>query len=615
MAGRAGKSSNLVVWAVLGLLVFALGGFGISNFGGSVRSIGAVGDAEITTSDYAFALQSALRAAQAQGQTVSLATPAGEDLAASVRRQLLGAAALESEASRLGLSVGDERVRAEVLATPAFQGPDGQFDRQAYGFTLRQNGLSEAQFESRIRREAASGLVGSAVLAGLVPPAAQVDALAAYAGERRDILWARLDPSALTEPLPEPTEAEIEAQYAATPEAYTEPEKRRLTYVALTPEMVIGDIAVDEAELRALYAERSDEYNRPERRLVERLVFPSPEEAQAAKAALDAGTSSFEALVEARGLKLSDIDLGDVAEADLGAAGAAVFALPGPGVAGPAETPLGPALFRVNAVLAAEETPFEEVREALTDELALDRARREIADLREGIDDLLAGGATLEEVDAETPMELGTIELGPDTADGIAAYAGFRDAAAAITADDFAELHELEDGGLVAMRLDALLPPALLPIEDVRDRVVADWRGTETLRRLTARAEEIRAAVTAGASLLAQGLAPETETGLARDSFLDGAPEGLVGAVFDLAEPGETVALAEGDTVHIAHLTAIVPEDPATGDSAPLREGLSATLLRGLQDDISTLFMQALENERGITLDQAAIAAVHAQFP
>ncbi|MDH3263047.1 MAG: peptidyl-prolyl cis-trans isomerase, partial [Paracoccaceae bacterium] len=382
----------------------------------------------------------------------------------------------------------------------------------------------------------------------------------------------------------------------------------------LTPEMMATEIAVDEADLRALYEARVDEFNRPERRLVERLVFSDPAAAEAAKAALDAGGTSFESLVADRGLALGDIDLGDVTEAELGAAGPAVFALEGPGVAGPVETSLGPALFRVNAVLAAESTPFEEVRDQLADELTLDRARREIADLREGIDDLLAGGATLEELASETPMELGTIELAPDTADGIAAYAAFRDATAAVTADDFPELIELEDGGLVALRLEALLPPALLPLEEVRDRVVADWEATETEARLLDRSEEIRAAREEGQSFLAQGYVAEARQDLARDSFLDGAPDTLVGAAFGLA-PGETAAIAEGGTVHVVEVTRITPEDPASEDSLALRDALGQSLARTLRQDALDLFLRALEAEAGITLNQSAINAVHTQFP
>ena len=63
MARRAGKKlSDLIVWAILGLLIVGLAGFGIGNFGGSVTDIGRVGTATISAREYARALNSELRA-------------------------------------------------------------------------------------------------------------------------------------------------------------------------------------------------------------------------------------------------------------------------------------------------------------------------------------------------------------------------------------------------------------------------------------------------------------------------------------------------------------------------------------------------------------------------
>src|SRR5690606_36501056 len=132
--------------------------------------------------------------------------------------------------------------------------------------------------------------------------------------------------------------------------------------------------------------------------------------AQSAMDRVSAGEISFDDLVVERGLALEDADMGDVSEAQLGAAGAAVFALEEPGqVVGPLPSNVGPSLFRMNAILNAQEVPFEEARDELRAELASDTARRAIVDQLENFDDLLAGGATLEEMAAETPMELGTI--------------------------------------------------------------------------------------------------------------------------------------------------------------------------------------------------------------
>lgn len=617
MAGVGKKASNFVVWAILGLLVFALAGFGIGEFGGGVRSVGAVGDTEIAVEEYARALEAELRARRASGAEVpSLATPEGQRIAQGVQRQLLGTAALDGETERLGLSVGDAEVRDIVLGIEAFRGLDGTFDRAAYAETLRRNGLTEDDFEAQIRRETARTLTVAAVTGGIVMPATFVDTLLAYSAERRDILWVRLDDSMQDQPLPEPTDADLRSYFDANPDDFIAPEQRRVRYAVLTPEMIVAGNPPDEAELRRIYDQRAAEYNLPERRLVERLIFPDAAAAEAARAALDAGGQTFEALVMGRGLSLSDVDLGDVTRTELGAAGDPVFALQGPGVAGPVDTSLGPALFRVNAILAATTTPFAEVRSDLAEEVSMGRARREIADKRDPIDDLLAGGADLDELSAEVGMALGEVSVSEENGEGVAGYTAFREAVARLTPDSFPELVELEDGGLAVVELVEIVAPALRDFDDVREAAAEGWRQAETARRLLERAGTIRAARTAGASFEAQGLTVDVRSGLARESFLDGAPEGLIDAVFGLEAPGETLAMeGDGGTAHIVELTAITAPDPANAETALLAARLQDAMNQSFADDLLETMIGALETAAGITVNPAAINAVHAQFP
>ena len=88
----------------------------------------------------------------------------------------------------------------------------------------------------------------------------------------------------------------------------------------------------------------------------------------------------FETLVQDRGLSLTDIDLGDVSKIDLAEAGDAVFALTEPGVVGPLTSTLGPALFRMNAILPAQNITLAEVRDTLKAELQTKAAVDAVAD-------------------------------------------------------------------------------------------------------------------------------------------------------------------------------------------------------------------------------------------
>ena len=58
--------SRFFVWIIMGLVIIGLVGFGSVNFGGSVNSIGSVGDTEIDASTYFRELNAELNAYQAE---------------------------------------------------------------------------------------------------------------------------------------------------------------------------------------------------------------------------------------------------------------------------------------------------------------------------------------------------------------------------------------------------------------------------------------------------------------------------------------------------------------------------------------------------------------------
>lgn len=615
--GLRRKGANTVVWVLMAMLILGLGGFGVTNFGGATQAVATVGGREIGVNDYARALRAEVDALSAQfGQPISLAQAQAFGLDQGVRARLIAGAALDVEADRIGLSAGDAQVRDQIVGASAFRGIDGQFDRELYTMVLRQQGLTEAEFEAQLRDEAARALLQGAIAGGIAAPATYVEAVATWAGEMRGFDHVVLTADLLAEPVPAPTEEELVAFHAENPAPFTAPETRVLSYAWLSPEAVLDDLPLDEAALRAEYDARIAEFVQPERRLVERLVFGSEEEAAAAKARIDAGEVSFEDLVNERGLTLQDVDLGEVTEEELGAAGEAVFALENTGVAGPLPSDLGPALYAMNAILVAQEVSFDEAKDSLSEEVALDRARRVIADRAQGLDDLLAGGATLQELADEAGMEFGTVEVTAEGGEGIAAYAEFREVALAATQEDFPELHEMEDGGVFALQLEEIREPALRPLDEVREQAVALWIEAETGKRLLAEAETLAAAPDLAAAAAERGLEVMQVAPIARDGFVEGLPEGGVETVFQMAE-GETRALSgtgtEGATAHVVRLTSIAQPEDAAG--AEMRTALETQSRQGLAQDTLELFTRAVQDEAGVTLNQSAVNAVHAQMP
>ncbi len=605
--------SNILVWILMAMLILGLGGFGITNLSGANRSVATVGEETVDINAYARGLQNSIRAAEAQqGAPMTFAQAQVAGIDRSVMGQLLNAALLDHETTRLGISVGDTVVGQEIIATPAFAGVNGKFDRQTYKFALENMGLKEAQFEQTIRKETARTLLQGAVVSGTLLPDAYANTLLAYSGEARDVTWALLDRDALETGLPEPTDDEIKAFYDAHPDLFTAPETRKITYVWLTPDMIIDTVEIDQEALREAYEGRIDEYKKPERRLLERLVFPDAKAAEAAKKSLEDG-SKFEDLVSARGLEMADVDLGDVAKDELGAEADAVFAAQNGDVVGPVETDLGPALFKVNAILTAQETSFEDAQPELRDELARDRAARVIESQMDTIDDELAGGATLEDLARDTDMELGQIDWDPSIQEDIAGYEAFRSAARAIKEDDYPKVLDLDDDGLFALRLDEIVPSALRPLADVREQVIEAWTQDTLTKELDTQAAAYVERLQAGESFADLGLITESAGAVTRTDPLGDDFPGASEALFDMQPDGYTHIAADGRAL-ILHLTKITPANLSEDDN---KFGKEALLQQGgtmVANDLLQALINTVRTRTEITVNQGAINAVNTNF-
>ena len=604
----------MLVWGLLSLLVLGLGGFGVTNFGGSVRTIGAVGGKDISTNDYARALNQELTAFGAQiGQPVNMQQGLGFGLDKQVLQGLITRASLDVEADRIGVSVGDVAVAKELSGMKAFHGTNGKFDPDTYRFALKGANLNEAEFEANLRSDLARSLLQGAVAGGFTAPATLTDTLYAYAGEKRAFSLVKLDAADLATQPVAPTDADLQKFYDANLAMFTTPEARRITYIALLPDMIAADMPVDDKVLKDLYDSRLAEFVQPERRLVERLVFPTDADAKAAKARVDAG-EPFETFVKERGLTLEDVDMGDVGRDDLGAAADAVFALAEPGVVGPFASDLGPALFRMNAVLPAQETTFDEAKTTLVGEAQLDAARRAISDKLEAVDDALAGGATLEDVQKEQKMQLVTFDYipGAQNDDPLAGYEAFRAEAEKVTLGDFPQAFMLDDGGLAALRLDEIVPPTPKPFADAKDAVATAWSADALAKALAVQAGVVKAAVDGGASLGAYGIV-SVAPALPRTGFFEGAPDGMMATVFTMAKDELRIIDAPG-FVGVLQLGAIVPAGTSGDDVTAVKTALAAQIEQAISQDAFAAFTSAQTARAGITLDQNAINAVHAQM-
>ncbi len=610
-----GKSiSKTFVWIIIGLAMLGLGGFGASNLSGTIRTIGTVGDKHIDVGEYARQLGQEIRAVEAQtGEQLPFSRAQEIGLDQAVLGRLISERALDHEAAVLALSIGDEALRDQIVDIPAFQGISGSFDREAYTFSLERNGTSESEFETRLREETARTLLQGAMISGVVMPSSYVSTLLGYIGETRDFTWARLASADLDAPLETASDEQLKTYFAENTSDFMLPETKRLTYVQLSPDALIESIDIPEEDLRAEFEARVNQYKTPERRLVERLVYLDEEEANRAAAALEVAGTTFETLVDERGLALADIDLGDVDRLSLDAAGETVFAANVGDVVGPLDTDLGPALFRVNGVLPAQVTTFDEAKPELQEILATDRARRFVSTMAQDFDDLLAGGATLEELADETDLEIGSIEWFDGNGNGIGAYVAFADAARVVTEEDFPQIENLEDGGVFALRLDEVLPVRPPEFEQAREQITASWENNQVESRLNEQAATLVPQLQSGTDFAGLGLTATEESDQTRTGFVAGTPPSFMEDVFKM-NIGDVSVVDSFGTVLVVRLDAINPTEENENADA-LSAQLQAQIEQSLARDLYNIYSRDAVQRAGQNIDPRSLAAVHVNFP
>ncbi|MEP1766510.1 MAG: SurA N-terminal domain-containing protein [Sulfitobacter sp.] len=610
------KKSNVgktAMWGLMALLFVGLGGFGAINLSGDIRTIGTVGEKSIPVDTYARQIQQELNAISRQsGTPMSFAQAQNLGLDRAVLQRIMRDRALDHEATQMGLSVGDALLRDRLVQIAAFQGVDGKFDRDGYTQALRSAGLNEAEFEISLREEAARQLLQGAVSSGVEMPAAYAETLVAYVSEERDFTWVLLEEDTLETPIATPDTETLKAYFDANADSFVLPATKKITYAWLNPTDILDQVDVPEEDLRTEYENRDAQYNQAARRLVERLVFADQDAADQAAAALEVGGTSFEALVNDRGLALADVDMGDVDQASLGDAGETVFAGEVGDVVGPAPSDLGPALFRINAILPAQHISFEDALPELRDALASDRAIRLVEAQAEDFDDRLAGGSTLEELAEQTDMVLGQIDWTAESTQAIAAYEDFRRAAASAVEGAFPQIAQLDDGGVFALRLDEALPERPATHEDVTEQVSTRWREDQIVQQLRALADTTKTAVEAGTPLADQGLEERVVSAQTRNGFIPRTPAGFMAEVFKMSE-GDIQILEGTDTVVMVRLDAVHAADD-TEEAQALVAQLRTQQNEALARNLLEIYADDTLLRAGQNIDARAVTAVNVNF-
>lgn len=621
LQGMRQASKSWIAWVLIGFLIVSFAIWGINDvFTGRVDTAAAtVGDTEISLTQFDEEFKRELdRINRDREDRITAALAYQQGLGSQVLQRLMMQTALEKKGDELGVTVTAAQVQSEIRKMEGFQGPGGEFSPVLFQQALRQNNLSEGAFLALARGEMKRDQLMSSVAAGIKAPDGLLRAIFSWRAERRTVDYITLTPE-LAGAIPEPDQAALEAFLTANAPKYSVPESRAVTLVTIGAADVAGDIQITDAEIRELYEANRRAFETPERRKAEQIRFDTREAAEAAKQKI-AGGSDFLAVAQEQGLSADAVSLGDVTKENLPQPIAdAAFALAAGAVSEPVEGPFGWVLVRVTEITPGTSKTFEEAAAEIRQELVKERAADKIYALSQRFEDLRAEGRSLEDAAQElkiTLQKIPALRRDGSAADGSAPVLP---QAAPFLADVFdadpgadSDLAETRDDTFYAFRVDGVTPERLPTLDELRSRLIADWKGEQVRVRLSQRAEDLAIAANNGRTFedIARelGRAPLRSPALMRGQPSQDFSPDLSARMFDAAA-GAFVAgpAGSGESYVVARIAEILP--PATEDPqlAAARAGFLDQLNQQYGQDLLQQFIVALETGYGNTVNQTAL--------
>jgi peptidyl-prolyl cis-trans isomerase D len=607
-------------WVAKALLIVLVGSFGIWGIQSRIFASGSdavitVGSQKVSNVEFQRAFNDAVNAISQQfGKRLTVEQARMFGVENQVYGQLVSGAALDQLASDMKLGLSQARLVELIQNDPAFKDESGAFNKSLMAERLQNARLRPEDYIGMKSKEAVRTQIYDALAKGFVPPKTLVDALQTFVNERRSIDYLMLTKDNI-DPVKPPADDVLAKWFAGNKTKYQAPEYRKITYVKLEPADIADPSAITDAQAKEDYDKRKDSYRTPATRTIEQLAFPDKASAEAAAAKLAAGTT-FDQLVADQGKTPTDVLLGDFTKDKMPnkAMADAAFAVKAEGGVTPVVDGLvGPVILRVTNIRPETVKTFDEVKDQIRKELALVQANDDIQSVYDRFEDSRASGATLPEVAKQLQLKAVTLD---------AVDAGGKDAkgneikdipgGAQLLGEAFKTEEgveplplDLEGGGYVWFEVNGITPARDRKLEEVKDKVVADWTAEQTAAALAKKAAEVVKEIAGGAKMADVAaklkIAVETKTNFKRNTSDDVIGTAAIKAAFG-GPDGFVTSAAGGDGQIVLQVTDVndTPETDALDNSADRIKQIAA----GAGEDIFSQMVDELRTEYGATINR-----------
>jgi peptidyl-prolyl cis-trans isomerase D len=608
-----------VMGVVLGLLALSFAVWGINDiFHGYGRSsLAKIGGTEISIEQFRQIYNERLQQVARQfGRPLTPEQASAFGLDRQVLGEMVAEAGLDQRARQMGLGLSDADVVQHVTTDPVFQN-NGKFDRVRFELLLRNVGYSEQRFLSEQRRIMLRRQIVDSLTGDLPVPKAWLEAVNQFQNQERSIEYVTLGPAQAGD-VPEPTADELSKYFEARKILFRAPEYRKIAIVQATPAEVAKSMEISDADLKSYFDEHRNRYTTPERRHVEQIVFPNAQEAEAAAAKLKEG-SSFAALAAERGLKDQDIDLGTVTKTEIidPAVADAAFSLKEDEVSQPIKGRFGTDIVTVLKIDPAVEKTLAEVTPQIRNDISAERAKAEVQSLHDKIEDIRAGGSTLEDAAQKAKLPVMTYDVDRSGRDPNGNPVANLPHAAEVINAAFASDVGVDndpiaaDGGYIWYDVAGITPARERTLDEVKSQVEQRVREDAIASRLQTKATDLVDKLKNGnafdAVAKADGLTVQTADKVKRDRATGFVSAKVARAVFHTAKDGFGSTEGDKPSEWVVFRVTDVTTPKLDANSADSKR-IEQTVQSQETNDIFGEYVAWLQDDLGTSINQAALA-------
>lgn len=606
----------LLLLLVLSFAVWGISGTIVGGVGNNVLTVGETG---VSIQEFRLAYDRQLNVLSQQlRQPITREQARSFGIDQQVLSQLASAALLDEQARQLRLGVSRDRIAELTFSDPAFHGPDGTFDRQLFNYVLNQVGMRPNDYIRNREQASVRQQVVDATAEGLAVPDTFLRALALYQGEDRTVDYIAV-PRGQVEPVEVPADDALSSWFEARKSDYAAPEYRSISYVKLEPEDIADEQSISDEDARAFYDSNANSFTTPERRAIDQIVFANEEAANQALERIRGG-ATFEDVMAAESKSADDVRLGVLARSEIAdaAVAEAAFALEANQVSDVVRGTFGPILLRVAEIRTAVVRPFEDVAAEIRRDLALAEGRRLLLEVHDAYEDARAAGDSLAEAARKQRLDVVTVPaIDRNGRDPEGDVINTLPESSRLISEVFEAEQGIENppimignNGYLFFEVDGITPARDRTLDEVRERVIADWKTAQAETRLSSLVDERLKALNDGASLdeiaAALNLTRETKRGIKRTSEDVDFGENGIQSIFSVAQNGTGSFANPGGDARILFKVTEASTPIASGPDA-IDEGTRDGLAQALSNDLMDQLVAVLQTRYEITVNQRAI--------